>query len=94
MRVLFALLGAFVGGTSCWIVWGVLTPGDLFANGSPLLWVTLVAAVAVLGFAGLKARSKVGRGVLVVLALACGLFWIAARDGWWAKAPPGSHRHI
>ena len=93
MRVLFALLGAFVGGTVCWIAWGVLTPGDLFANGSPMLWVTLVAAVAVLGFAGLKARSKAGRIVLVVLTLACGLFWIAARDGWWAKAPPGRH-HI
>ena len=88
-RAFWWALGTFVGGTLCWVVWGALTPGDYFGNGS--LWVlpSLVTAGAAGGYVGSRTRSR-GRGLRITLSVFGALFllfWIRAPDGWWAKPP-------
>jgi uncharacterized membrane protein len=76
-----------------WILWGLLTPGDFFGNGSPLIYVTAVAA-AVAGFiVGFRIKSKAGRKILIFLGIGCLIFWLFAPNGWWAVPPPMPH-HI
>jgi hypothetical protein len=87
LRLLQAPLGVFVGYTLCWIVIGVLTPGDYWANGYDmrLPLAASAAAVAVLAF---HLRPLALRLVLVAAALGCGYFRVTASPGWWAKRPP------
>lgn len=78
-----------VGITLVWIGWGVMTPGDYFADGNPLVYPTLVVGAAA-GF--IFGRRKVRPGavlVLIVLAAAACVFWILVPDGWWAKGIHG-----
>jgi hypothetical protein len=89
-RALWALCGVCIGATACWIVWGVATPGDYFGNGVALIGLSLFAFVAAGGYAGFKARSKRARIALVLLSLACALFWFGAPNGWWVKPPPAA----
>lgn len=88
LRAAFVGLGAFDGLTLCWIVGGLAAGGDYFAQGSPLMWVTLVAATAAGGWLGLRVRSRLQRLALALAALGFALFWVAVPDGWWALPPP------
>lgn len=87
-RFVFATLGLFVFSTINWLLWGLATPGDYFANGSSLLMVSafLVGAFGV--YVGARIRSKRQRILMMVGTLACLLFWGLARSGWWAHPPP------
>lgn len=74
--------------TGVWILWGLFTPGDYFANGNPLMLVSVVLA-GVLGLlAGYRRRSPRYRGIVLGLAVFALLFWLAVPDGWWAHGPP------
>jgi hypothetical protein len=86
-----ALGGALVAGTICWIAFGVMTPGDFFANGFP--YVNEVAGLAALAGAlvAIRIRSRAPTIILGLMVIACLLFWGRARDGWWAKRPPDRH---
>lgn len=87
LRVLYALMGAFTGMTACWIVWGLVTPGDFFANGNPLAWVTVLGVGAGGAYAAFMARSRSLRIALAVATMTCTVFWLAVPNGWWARAP-------
>jgi hypothetical protein len=88
VRVLLAAAGALTAGSVTWILWGLFTPGDYFAGGSPAVWVTLAGA----GFAGALAagrvRSRWAAALLLASALLFSAFWIVVPDGWWASSPP------
>jgi hypothetical protein len=81
------VLCAFCFFTITWIVWGLLTPGDYFANGNSFAFPSLgVAALVglIFGF-----RATVRLRLLIFAASIAGLgFWILVPEGWWAKAPP------
>lgn len=81
-------LGAFALATPTWIAWGIFTPGDFFANGSPLVTVTLLAAGMGGTLLGWTAVSRWSRGALLVLAALSLAFWALAPNGWWARRPP------
>jgi hypothetical protein len=83
--------GAFCAVTLCWIVWGVLTPGDYFANGNAFVNPSLALTAAAGAWFARKARTRLRISALVILALLCIAFWIATPNGWWAKPLPGSH---
>jgi hypothetical protein len=85
-----AVGGAFCSGTLCWIVWGVLTPGDYFANGNAFVNPSLVLAAVAGAWFGFKARTQLRIGTLAILGVLCVVFWIATPTGWWAKPLPGS----
>ncbi len=74
--------------TALWIVWGLATPGDYFANGNPLV----IVSVALAGAAGLalgyRRRSPRYRGIVLGLAVFALLFWLSVPNGWWAHGPP------
>lgn len=75
--------------TVVWILWGVATRGNAFANGNPLVLVTVVLA-GVLGLVtGYRRRSPRYRGIVLGLAVFAVLFWITVPSGWWAHTPPG-----
>jgi hypothetical protein len=83
-----AASSAFTAATTCWVVWGITTPGDFFAHGSVLFRPTLAAA-ALLGAAlGCRVRSRRVIVTLLVFAVLCGAFWVVADDGWWVTALP------
>ena len=86
--LLLALTGAFVGVTSAWILWGLLSPGDFFASGTPWLVVTLGVAAISVGTMAVRVRSKFGLRALVAITICCAAFWGLARNGWWASSPP------
>ena len=87
-NVLAMLTGAFVGATICWIFWGLVTPGDYFANGSPLVWPTIAAAGIAGAYAATRLRSRAFQITLATAACASLLFWLAVPDAWWATSPP------
>jgi hypothetical protein len=87
-RVGQALLGAFVGITLGWVAWALAAPGDFLDMTEPVHAVTTLAAGALGGFGGYRARSRAWRVALVVVAALGGLYWIAAPRGWWASPPP------
>ena len=87
MRVAMAFLGSGSAFTMTWVVWGVCTPGDYFANGSLLLIPSLVCA-AILGAWLAYARAGAPLRVTVAgLALLSAAFWLFAPGGWWASGP-------
>lgn len=87
--LLASVLGAFSGVTLCWIAWGLMTPGDFFANGAiVLLGITLIGAAALGGYLASRIRSRALRVVLLALSSLCVAFWIVAKSGWWASPPP------
>lgn len=88
VRGIFGLLGAYCLCTACWIIWGILTPGDYFANGSLLFMPSLVVAGAAGFTCGFRIRRRTARLVVVPLVLASTLFWTCVPEGWWAKPPP------
>jgi hypothetical protein len=83
-----ALAGAFVAGTICWIVFGVMTPGDFFANGFPYVKEVVGLAAVAGALVAIRLRSRAPIFLLGVMVIVCLLFWGRARDGWWAKRPP------
>lgn len=86
-RVVWLVLGAFVGGTTTWIFWGMTTPGDFFANGSSFVFPSLGVGSLLGAFSGWTAhpRRRIGFGIATLLCVA---FWTLAPDGWWAKGAP------
>lgn len=82
------LASALTACTVAWIAWGLATPGDYFANGNPLSYVSVVLAGALGLFAGYRRRSPRYRGIVLAAALFALLFWLTAPDGWWAHGPP------
>jgi hypothetical protein len=88
LDLVFAVLGAFALGTACWAIWGFLTPGDLFANGNPLVEPSLLACVLFGGATGYKFRGM-PRGLVLLAAVCTVCFWLFVPDGWWATPPPG-----
>jgi hypothetical protein len=89
VRFAWAVLGSFVGATGTWIFWGVLTPGDFFANGSTVL-PSLVVGGLLGAYTGRIVRFR-GRIAFGVAAVLCAAFWSLAPDGWWATPPPRRH---
>jgi hypothetical protein len=89
-RVAWLALGAFVGGTSTWIFWGLRTPGDFFANGSSFVFPSLGVGSLLGAFSGWTAHPR-RRIAFAIAALLCVAFWTLAPNGWWAKAPPRRH---
>jgi hypothetical protein len=87
-KALFAAGGALLGGTLCWIAWGLSTGGDFFAQGRVLAPASVIAAAVAGAYAGSKARRRSLRGALLVGDLLCVLFWTAVPNGWWATPPP------
>ena len=88
--LLFAATAAFALATGCWAVWGLMTPGDFFANGNPLVYPTLVVAVGCGTWLGFNARSLWQRSLIVLAAAAALCFHVFIPDGWWATPPGGS----
>jgi uncharacterized ion transporter superfamily protein YfcC len=87
VRLLSSVLCAFLLYTIVWVVWGMLTPGDYFANGSVWAQVSLILAVVIGLIAGFRA-SRPWRIVLSAGTIASLCFWIFAPDGWWRHGPP------
>ena len=58
MRLFTALVSAFCAVTVCWIAWALETPGDEFANGSPLAAITLPMAALAGAIVGWKAKAR------------------------------------
>jgi hypothetical protein len=81
-------MGACTGATLGWIGWGVVTPGDIFANGNPFVDLTLLALGVLGGYAAFKGRSRGARIAVAGATLPCAAFWGAVPDGWWAHPPP------
>jgi hypothetical protein len=81
-------MGACTGATLGWIGWGVVTPGDFFANGNPFVDLTLLALGTLGGFAAFKRRSRRARIAVAGATLLCAVFWVTVPDGWWAHPPP------
>jgi len=76
---------AFSLGTGCWAFWGCMTPGDLFANGSPLVFPSLLVAVLIGLVAGYKLQAKLFCAAVWFALLLSLAFWLLVPDGWWAK---------
>src|SRR5664279_5455846 len=87
-HTLFPALGAFVGATGCWILFGLTTPGDFFANGYLYVIPVLAAAAGIGAYAALKVSAKGFRIALALSAIVFLLFWALVPDGWWASPPP------
>jgi hypothetical protein len=87
-RLLFSAVAAFSLSTVAYVVWGFLTPGDFFGNGSVLVLPTIAVGFALGLVAGFRASTRL-RAVLLVLAVLSLGFWVFVPDGWWAHPPPG-----
>ena len=85
MRLFTAAMSAFCAVTICWIAWALETPGDEFANGSPLAAITLPISALAGAIVGWKA--KVMRVIIVCCNLASLCFWLFVPTGWWAHSP-------
>ena len=88
VTALWALSGAGVSATICWLWWCVTTPGDDFANGSGLVGPSLMTALLAGGYAAYRLRGRRFRTTLTVMGLLCVSFWICVRDDWWVHPPP------
>jgi VIT1/CCC1 family predicted Fe2+/Mn2+ transporter len=83
-----ALSSGYFLATLAWIVWGVATPGDYFANGAVLSVGISVAFAGISGIVlGWRAKGHVARTAILALAIFSTAFWCLVRDGWWAKSP-------
>jgi hypothetical protein len=82
-RLLGSLLGSFCLLTVTWIIWGILTPGDFFGNGSWFVEPTLGIAAIVGAIVGFRISGR-PRIVMFVTAALSVCFWLFIRDGWWA----------
>ena len=82
LQLLVGVLAAVFLFTAAWVVWGFVTPGDYFANGSNLLLPTLVLGTAVGLIAGFRASGRV-RTVFFVVAVVSACFWIFVPADWW-----------
>jgi hypothetical protein len=87
-QVIFATMGLFVFSTLNWLVWGLATPGDYFANGSTLLMVTSLLLGGLGVFVGARLRGRKWKILMLVGTVTCLLFWGLASNGWWAHPPP------
>jgi hypothetical protein len=87
-KSVFATAGLLVFSTINWLLWGLATPGDYFANGSTWLIGSSFLFGAFGLFVGARIRQRKGKTLLLVCAAACLLFWGLARNGWWAHPPP------
>jgi hypothetical protein len=88
LRVFFAALGALSGVTFTWVVWGILTPGDYFGNGSLAFILATLGAGGVLGgWTAYRTRSRRLRIAVLASAILCTVFWLGVPSGWWAKGP-------
>jgi hypothetical protein len=89
LKILFSLASSFVLATIIWILWGLITPGDYFGNGSVLIIVSLILSL-IFGFVlGYSLYSNKILFIFVILfAIACIIFWIFVPSGWWASGPP------
>ena len=89
MAAVFGPLGVISGVTFCWILWGVLTPGDSFGGGAvPFLVGTLAVAGSTGAYAAAKSSSRLARAFWVAATIMSALYWLAAPSGWWATPPP------
>ena len=89
LRWTMSIVGAFALGTLCWVLWGLITPGDYFANGSPMFPFSFVISVMIGLTLGYSVRSRAFRYFFVGLAVLALAFWLFVPEGWWAKGPPG-----
>jgi hypothetical protein len=87
LQPITAVLGGFCFVTVVEVVCGLLTPGDYFANGSPLLLPSAIGSLVVGVYFGLKARGR-WRIAIFALSFACMCYWVFVPMGWWAKALP------
>ena len=85
---LFGALTAFAFATGSWAVWGLMTPGDYFANGNSLVYPSICVAIAIGAWIGYKARPAWLRALLLVAAFSALYFFVSVPDGWWASSPP------
>ena len=84
-----ALSTGYFMATLAWIVWGVTTPGDYFANGAVLSVGLSVVFAGIIGvILGWRAKGHIARTAILALAILSTAFWCLVRDSWWAKAPP------
>lgn len=89
LRLLLVVgVGALTAASVTWMLWGLVTPGDYFAGGNPLVWGTLVIGALAGGYAASRLRSRRAVRLLVFAAALCTAFWLVVPDGWWAAAPP------
>ena len=86
LRMLFSALAALSLSTLAYVVWGLLTPGDYFGNGSVLVLPTIAVLFGLV--AGFHASSRLRR-VLLVTAVLSLCFWAFVPDGWWVHPPSG-----
>jgi hypothetical protein len=93
IRLLGSVLCAFCLCTVGWIVWGILTPGDYFANGSVMVKPSLLLAGLIGLVVGFRASGR-WRILTLVVSIASLCFWIFVPEGWWAKAPPRISQEI
>jgi hypothetical protein len=88
-RAGIALSTGYFMATLAWVVWGVTTPGDYFANGALLSVGLSVAFAGVIGLIlGWRAKGRIARAAILAVAILSTAFWCLAQEGWWAKAPP------
>ena len=84
LRLITAALGGFCFVTIAEVIWGFLTPGDYFANGSPLLLPSVIASLTLGLYLGIKASGRL-RVAIFVLSVACMCYWVFVPVGWWVK---------
>jgi hypothetical protein len=82
------VVGALAAGTLCWIVFGLMTPGDHFANGYRHVKLTAGLAAVAGALVAFRLRSRVLIAALVLAGIGSGVFWGAVPNRWWAKRPP------
>jgi hypothetical protein len=85
---LSAAAAALALSTACYVHWGLLTPGDSFANGSPFFLPTFLAAFVIGGVVGYKSQAVGLRALVFVAAICAACFWLLVPDGWWVNPPP------
>jgi hypothetical protein len=85
IKYLFALLTIIVLSNGWDVVWGFLTPGDYFGNGSSWLLPSLVICIIFGAVLGRYIQAKIFQYIIYVLLIGCIYFWIFTPDGWWVK---------
>ena len=91
LRLITAVLSGFCFLTITEIIWGLLTPGDYFANGNPLQIPSGIGSLILGIYLGFRASGS-GRIWIIALSVACVCYWAFVPSGWWAKAPHAIHR--
>ena len=88
MKYFFCIISLIPSLTLCWVIWGVITPGDSFANGSKFFWPSILVVAGVSLILSFMFTSK-GVRVFISLAVIASLcFWLFVPNGWWASGPP------